>query len=719
MTPRLIIDLRCLQDEQYAERGIGNHARNLVAQAREPFIGIIDPAMPKLPDPIATRAARLSPHGYIPDLPPGAMFVNPSPMSPDQVFIARLLADPAITKAAVVYDFIPYDEPTRYLTNPLGRLDYFTAMAWLKRYDVFFPISRATDARLRGLYGEVTSRVTGVALPAWMEGVVPQPPSHILMIGGDDPRKNPEILLRAHAASDRLRPLKLIITGYYDVAAQARLRTISTAEFPGRIGNDVMRGLYARAYCVVVPSRAEGFSMPVIEAMASATPAIVSDIPPHQALVPDAAQRFAPDDATALQTILEAIIADPARRAAIIAAQSAGSRPFTGEAVATKIWGALRPAAPAIQRGAKPRIAMLSPMPPARSGVADYHAALAAALAPLSELSVFAATAIGPLPHLSPAYDRVVSAIGNSHLHADIYDLALRWGSAVICHDARLIGLVAGRGLDHAAELASRELRRAVAPETVALWAENENGREASFLGDLAACAKPLIFHAPQPVALVAARFGVAAHRLPFAMYRPFRGPVRAADRARARTTLGIAPEQKIIASFGFIGRNKGVLAALHGFARLRRTQRHAKLVFVGAPNDSLALFKNLSLNLGISEAVDFGAGFLAEADYRNYLLAADAALQLRESGEGNISGALQDCIAAGLPAVANDDLAENIAAPSYVTRVADRLDPAKIATALDTALQANRDFESERAAYCEAHSMDTYAKLLLETLGL
>ena len=358
-------------------------------------------------------------------------------------------------------------------------------------------------------------------------------------------------------------------------------------------------------------------------------------------------------------------------------------------------------------------------MPPARSGVADYHGALASALAPLCELSVFGGAAIGPLPHLSSAYDRVISAIGNSHLHADIYDYTLRWGGAVICHDARLIGLVAGRGLDHAAELASRELGRAIAPETVALWAENENGREASFLGDLAAAARPLIFHARQPAALVAARFGINAHRLPFALYRPFRGPIRAADRARARKTLGIAPEQKLIASFGFVGRNKGVLAAFYALARLRRTQRQAKLVFVGAPNDSLALFMTLSLSLGIADAVDFGAGFVAEADYRNYLLAADVALQLRENGEGNISGALQDCIAAGLPSVANADLADNIAAPAYVGRVADRLDPGEIATALEMALHAERDFEVARAAYCAAHSMDAYARRLLETLGL
>ncbi len=50
---------------------------------------------------------------------------------------------------------------------------------------------------------------------------------------------------------------------------------------------------------------------------------------------------------------------------------------------------------------------------------------------------------------------------------------------------------------------------------------------------------------------------------------------------------------------------------------------------------------------------------FVPETVYQAYLQAADLGIQLRTFGFGSVSGALIDCIAAGLPTVANDDLAD------------------------------------------------------------
>lgn len=79
MSPYLIIDMRCLQDRNYAERGIGNHARCIIRHAPGPFIGIIDPQLPPLPENLARLAAKLSPHAYLPDMAPGTIFLNTSP----------------------------------------------------------------------------------------------------------------------------------------------------------------------------------------------------------------------------------------------------------------------------------------------------------------------------------------------------------------------------------------------------------------------------------------------------------------------------------------------------------------------------------------------------------------------------------------------------------------------------------------------------------------
>jgi glycosyltransferase involved in cell wall biosynthesis len=350
--------------------------------------------------------------------------------------------------------------------------------------------------------------------------------------------------------------------------------------------------------------------------------------------------------------------------------------------------------------------------------VADYSAALVPELAARARLDLFSGAGISALPHLSGRYDAVVSVIGNSPHHAEIYEHAVARGSAVICHDSRLLGLAVWHGGEAAAAgMASRELDRLVTPAEIAGWVRDERTRQASFLGDLAAAARPLMLHSRPPAALVARRFGVTARVLPFAMQRVFaaRDPVA---KAAARSALKFYPGQKIVASFGFIGRNKGIEAALHAFAKLR-DRVDAILVFVGEHTDVTPIYEELAWQLGIANAVKFGTEFVCEARYRKFLLAADAGLQLREGGLGNISGALQDCVAAGLPSVATRDLAENIGAPGYVTRVGDGLEPAEIADALERVLEGPRIcVEDERRAQCERYSMGRYTEALLRELG-
>lgn len=380
------------------------------------------------------------------------MFLSPAPFSPDQNFCARLLTDPRVRKAACVYDFIPYDEPERYLREPVARLEYLASLAWLRRYDLFFPISVPTDARLKALFGPVKSIVTGVGLPPFLDTLPQATPRHILVIGGDDARKNPEVLLRAQAESQDLREIPLIITGAYGAEAVARFEAITRVTIPGRVSNEELAALYVGALAVVTPSRAEGFSMPVVEACRAGVPSIASDIPPHLALLPERFL-FGVEDSEGLARLLKEVLV---RREEVVAAQAGLAAAFSEKAVAGKLFAALKPKT--VPRSRKPKVALLSPLPPARSGVADHSSALIAELCKLADVEAFATPPYSPLTVQDGSCDAVLCVIGNSPLHRQIHDLCLRHGAAALCHDSRLLGLATADGLKPAARMASEEL---------------------------------------------------------------------------------------------------------------------------------------------------------------------------------------------------------------------------------------------------------------------
>ena len=176
-----------------------------------------------------------------------------------------------------------------------------------------------------------------------------------------------------------------------------------------------------------------------------------------------------------------------------------------------------------------------------------------------------------------------------------------------------------------------------------------------------------------------------------------------------------------LLASFGFTAPSKAPEDVLWALEQLRAWGVPARLHFVGAAMMDFTPMRRTAEELGIAAHVDFGGAYVGEAHYRDNLLAADLAIQLRTLGPGSVSGALADCIAAGLPAVASAALVEALDAPAYVRAVPDAPSPVLVAEAVLALLDAapRLGTEPERQAYAASHGFDTYADRLLEALGL
>lgn len=121
-----LLDLRCLQDPDYAGRGVGRHALAVLKGARQfgavQVLGLIDPKLPAPPDSVRSMLDGAFVNGYaahiaLRSIPQRGVFVSLSPMTHDAAFAARLLNDASLHRVAVVYDFIPSREPCRYLST--------------------------------------------------------------------------------------------------------------------------------------------------------------------------------------------------------------------------------------------------------------------------------------------------------------------------------------------------------------------------------------------------------------------------------------------------------------------------------------------------------------------------------------------------------------------------------------------------------------------------
>ncbi|MHA3700966.1 glycosyltransferase [Jatrophihabitans sp. YIM 134969] len=168
----------------------------------------------------------------------------------------------------------------------------------------------------------------------------------VLVVGTLEPRKGVDVAMEALAAlpAER-RPLLVLVgaTGWGGVevgtlAAKAGLDPEDVRPL-GRLADVDLGVLMARARAVLVPSRAEGFGLPVAEAMAVGTPVVVTDVPALVEVAGGCAAAVVPvGDALALADAVDALDHDPAERVRRCAAARERADAFSWDTVATRAW---------------------------------------------------------------------------------------------------------------------------------------------------------------------------------------------------------------------------------------------------------------------------------------------------------------------------------------------------------------------------------------------
>lgn len=172
------------------------------------------------------------------------------------------------------------------------------------------PIAEAADDRFvatRNPPGET----------AWQRYFGVRPP-YFLYLGQWKAYKNVPLVIDAFGRVVAQRPnVQLVIAGqdprHPEVADAVSRLPQGSALLPGHLPDDAVADLYRGSAAVVVPSRAEGFGLPVLEAMACGVTVVCSDIPVLRELAdgvaifcdPDSADSFAAGMVVALNTAPE------------------------------------------------------------------------------------------------------------------------------------------------------------------------------------------------------------------------------------------------------------------------------------------------------------------------------------------------------------------------------------------------------------------------------
>lgn len=122
---------------------------------------------------------------------------------------------------------------------------------------------------------------------------------YLLYVGNQKPHKNVEGLVEAFAASGLDRDFDVLLTGSLSpamVRALTRTRMSERIKALGLVPESALPALYRGARALVMPSRHEGFGLPLIEAMASGTPVLSSNRTSLPEVGGDAVGYFDPDD---------------------------------------------------------------------------------------------------------------------------------------------------------------------------------------------------------------------------------------------------------------------------------------------------------------------------------------------------------------------------------------------------------------------------------------
>jgi len=251
---------------------------------------------------------------------------------------------PGLRAVVTIHDAIAERFPELTLSSPRARLFWKAKVSLaLRQARLILTVSDYAAREIAAVLGVAPARLR-VALEAPAAAYQPSPPAEIraaagragipdgarwlVYVGGFNPHKHVDVLVRAHGLlRGRLPdPPLLLLVGALDGdvfhGAQAAIRqaiadagTGTLVRWTGFLPDEELRHLLSGALALVLPSASEGFGLPAVEAAACGAPVVATTASPLPELLEGGGLFVTPGSVPELADALERLSGDePARR---------------------------------------------------------------------------------------------------------------------------------------------------------------------------------------------------------------------------------------------------------------------------------------------------------------------------------------------------------------------------------------------------------------------
>ncbi len=626
-----------------------------------------------------------------------------------------------IPTAVTVYDLIPWLYPKPYLEDPMMRRWYHRQLNQLKRAHLWLSISESSrqDAIQHwGLPEEWVVNASCARSSFFQAPILSDEEKQlfcekhkisrpfILYTAGIDYRKNIENLFLAYAKlpEELKEQYQLVIV--CDVTEEARDRLFQRVAWlklnpenvvmTGFVPDEDLVVFYHLCTVFIFPSLYEGFGLPVLEAMACGAAVIGSNTSSIPEVLGYADALFNPEEAQSIADKLEEVLTQPELQTKLKKHAVDQVKKFSWKKSAEVVLRELerlyaecnkiQPAPPFVKEGMRfpksvKRLAFISPLPPEKSGIANYSAELLTELTQHYAIDVIVQQPkvtdswINALCHVQTVswfkehaqeYEgRILYQMGNSVFHEHMFELLAFYPGIVVLHDFFMSGILSHLELRKTDPgVWSRALYDSHGYHALfERYQENVNLEEVIFKYPvnfkILKHASAIIAHSHFSHQLLKQWYGdnvsqILWKHIPHMRVLP--PTVTALMKQKMKKLLGFKTKDFVVCSFGLTGKLKLNDRLLNTWLTSPLAQDpRCHLVFVGE-NGEGAFGSRLEKQIAMSHTAGTIkiTGFVSQEIYQQYLVAADMAVQLRMKSLGETSGAVLDCMGYGLPMIIN-----------------------------------------------------------------